>query len=336
MEYPWKPGVASGVGSLPYGEPDEAARVVVGELPDLPHLPELPARGAGADITGRTAAMLADLHVDLQPSGWRLVDRPGADEQRAASMLRADLDAMEIAAYGFSGPLKVQVAGPLTLAAGIERTRGDRALADYGARRDLAQSLAEGLRGHVADVASRVPGAELVVQVDEPSLPAVLAGAVPTYSGFGRLRAVDATEAESLLAEVLGAAGEWPVVHCCAAGVPAGLLRRAGARAVSVDAGRLDGPVLEDLAEAVDAGLAVWPGVVPSTRPAHPPTDRELAERLERLCRRLAQNPGAMVGGTVVTPACGLAGADLPWAREAYRLARGTARAFAELVGADG
>ena len=45
------PGVATGIGSMPGTDPMEAARIVVGELPDFPHLAELPARGPGADIT---------------------------------------------------------------------------------------------------------------------------------------------------------------------------------------------------------------------------------------------------------------------------------------------
>ena len=328
--------MATGIGSLPYDEPDEAARVVTGELPDLPHLPELPLRGAGAEMIGRTAALLVDLHVDLQPAGWRLTDRAGADERRAYSLLRSDLDAFEIAALGYTGPLKLQVAGPLTLAASIERPRGDRALADYGARRDLSQSLAEGLREHMADVAKRVPGAQIVVQVDEPSLPAVLAGAIPTSSGFGRLRAVDSSEAEYLLQEVAQAAGGWPVVHCCAADVPVQLFQRAGAKAVALDVALLSGGVLDELAEAVDAGLAVWPGVVPNRRPDHVLSDRDLVERLERLYARLDVDPVEVAAGSVVTPACGLAGADVGWAREAYRLARDAAKGFAEHVGVAG
>ena len=81
MTYPWGIGVATGIGSLPHVDPDEAAHVVTGELPDFPHLPELPLRGAGAGMIGRTASLLVDLHVDLQPAGWRLTDRPGADER---------------------------------------------------------------------------------------------------------------------------------------------------------------------------------------------------------------------------------------------------------------
>lgn len=336
VEFPWEPGNATGIGSLPYEDVDEAARVVLGELPGLAHVPELPGRGAGADMVGRAASLLVDLHVDLQPSGWRLVDRASTDERRAAATLRADLDAVQIAAHGYTGTLKVQVAGPLTLAAAIDRPRGDRVLADYGARRDLAQSLAEGVRQHVADVAERVPGARVIVQVDEPRLPSVLAGAVPTSSGFGRLRAVDATEAESLLAEVLDAAGPASIVHSCAADVPVGLLRRAGAAAVALDVSVLTDPVLDQLAEAVDGGLSLWPGIVPPLRPDRPPSDRELAERVQRLLQRIDADPAQTAAGVVITPACGLAGADVPWARDAYRLARGTSRVFAELVGIDG
>lgn len=333
VDYPWAPVSATGVGSLPFDDRDEAARIVVGELPDFPHLAELPGRGAGADLIGRSAALLVELHVDLQPSGWRVVDRAGADERRSRAMLRADVDALEIAAHGYEGPLKVQVAGPLTLAAGLERSRGDRMLADHGARRELAASLAEGAREHVAEIARRMPGAQVVLQVDEPSLPTVLAGGVPTISGWGRLRSVDVGEAETLLAAMVSGAGVPVVFHCCAGSAPVGVFRRAGAVAVSLDPSQLDGEVLDELAAAVDTGMSLWPGVVPSTRPDAVPTDAELADRVARLWRRLDQDPAATAARTVVTPACGLGGADTSWARQALTLTRNTARAFADIVG---
>ena len=59
--YPWPAGSATGIGSMPGTNPAEAMRVIAGELPDFPHLPELPDRGPGADLTGRTAALLVDI-----------------------------------------------------------------------------------------------------------------------------------------------------------------------------------------------------------------------------------------------------------------------------------
>src|SRR5690625_3185814 len=134
----------------------ESMRMVAGELPDLTHLPELPARGAHATMTGRGAALLDEIGVDLQPAGWRLTDAAGRDQRRGRSLSRHDLDALEDSLQSYGNRLKVQVAGPWTLAASMERPRGDRVLADHGARRDLAQSLASGVAEHAAYVQRRL------------------------------------------------------------------------------------------------------------------------------------------------------------------------------------
>jgi methionine synthase II (cobalamin-independent) len=324
---------ASGVGSMPGADTaafDEAVAVVLGELPDLPHLPELPGRGATADLAGRTLAVVPDLDADLQPAGWRLTGStgaPGVDHRRARSLLAQDLDAIEERTQGYEGRFKLQVAGPWTLAATVERPRGDRVLADHGARRELAQALAEGLRGHVADVRRRIPGAEVVVQLDEPALPAVLAGQVPTASGFHRHRSVDAPHASPALEWVLAAvaeAGAASVVHCCARDVPVSLLTGAGAGGVSVDLDVLSPAVYDDLAGLLEQGRPVHLGVVPSTRPALEPTERSVTERVLRWLEMLGLDPDT-APSLVLTPACGLAGADAGWARRALALCRAAA-----------
>ncbi len=131
-------------------------------------------------MIGRTAALLVDIPVEVTPRGWRIADRPGRDMRRARTMLSSDLDAMEEVLDGYQGPLKIQLAGPWTLAATIEQPHSLKvALADPGLVNDIASSLAEGVKAHVAEVAKRVPGATLLVQLDEPSLPAVAHGGIP-------------------------------------------------------------------------------------------------------------------------------------------------------------
>ncbi|HUR14859.1 MAG TPA: methionine synthase [Mycobacteriales bacterium] len=299
----WHSGTVTGVGSLPGQDPIEAARFVLGEL-SVPHLPELPARGAHADLAGRGAALLADLHVDLQPSGWRMVPRPSRDGRRARDLLLRDLDAFEEA--GHAAPpdlLKLQATGPWTLAAALELHRGDRVLADHGAVDDLAASLAEGLRLHVADVQRRFPGTTIVLQLDEPSLPAVLAAHVPTSSGFRTLRAPDGQRAREVLRTVLAAA-EKTVLHCCAPDPPLALMAEAGA--VSFD-GSL--PYDEDvLGEICERGTGLLLGVAPTTGTA-PPAVRAVVETVGRLRDRVG------VTHLTLTPACGLAGASPAYAR---------------------
>ena len=89
---------------MPGTDPAEAMRIVLGELPDLPYLAELPARGPGADLIGRTAALLIDLPVETTPTGWRFAGRPGRDLGRARDLLSSDLDALEETAGGYQGP----------------------------------------------------------------------------------------------------------------------------------------------------------------------------------------------------------------------------------------
>ena len=105
---------------------------------------------------------------------------PRAGNHRLAiSTLRADLDTLEEHAQGYEGTVKLSVSGPWTLAAMMERPRGDRVLADPGARRDISQSLAEGIAQLVAELVRRLPDVDPLIQLDEPMLPAVLAGSIP-------------------------------------------------------------------------------------------------------------------------------------------------------------
>ena len=323
--------IASGIGSWPGTDVAEALRVVAGELPDLPHLPELPDRGAGAELVGRAAARLVDLPVDLQPSGWRLVDHPGRDQARAAAFWREDLDRLAYAFDGWQGALKVQLAGPYSLAASLWLPRGDRALGDPGARRDLVWSTAAAVGDLVRDIRRLVPGARVVLQLDEPSLPAVLGGRLRSASGFSVLRAVPPAEVRDGLATVLSAAREasaTTVVHCCAADVPLRLLGEAGAAALSLDVSLLDRAAWDALAEAVEAGTKVWAGVLPTS--GELPTPEASARRLARAWREVGLAPERL-REVVVTPACGLARTSPTSARATLVCAVEAARLLTDL-----
>jgi len=328
-EYPWDEAAATGVGSHPGEDHMEAIRMAFGET-SLPYLPELPGRGVGADMIGRSASLLVDLHAEVHPSGWRFADRPGRDAKRAADHLRRDLDGLEEIAHEYQGPLKVQVCGPWTLAASIELRYGHKALVDAGAVRDIAESLAEGVAAHLADVARRVPGARLVVQLDEPELPRVLAGSVPTASGFGRIPAVEPMIVRERLETVISACGEaFPIVHCCAAGVPFEVIRTAGARGISCDASLLRRQDEDPIGEAIEKGVAFFLGVVPGTD-SRLPDIGVVARPAVELWRRLGFPPARLATQVVLTPVCGLAGASPAYAKDALATCRKAARVLRE------
>lgn len=330
----WPEGAATGVGSMPGTDPVEAAGTVAGELPLLPYLPELPARGVGADMIGRTAGLLVDLAVETWPTGYRVTARPGRDHRRARDLLRFDLDALEEACAGTRpGWVKVQAAGPWTLVGAVELRTGHRVLTDRGAVREFIESLTEGLRGHVAEVAART-GAHVLVQLDEPGLPAVLAGSLRTPSGYDTVPAVPEPDVQDALRDVVGCLGAPVVVHCCAPRPPVRLLTGAGVQGVGVDAtllaGTADTDLLDALGETWDAGVPVLLGLVPGLPPPGQVNTRGLARPAFDLADRLGFERVRLASLAVPTPTCGLAGATPDWARQALRLVRELGEMFTD------
>lgn len=300
----------TGLGSLPGTDFPAAARLVLDALPELVPFPELPARGPHAALVGRSLALLDGVDAELGADGWRLAAAPGPDLRRARATWRDDLERFEEAAQGYEGRVKVAVAGPWTLAASVLLPRGGRVLGDHGARRDVAQSLALGVARLRADVERRL-GADVVVQVDEPSLPAVLAGGVPTEGGYFRHRRVGRREVGDLLREVTGSAARADdVVHCCAPGLPVDMMvgaSGAGFAGVSVDQDTLTPADWDDLAGAVDAGATLYLGCVPTASGGPAPPADALTRRVLRALEPLGPGP-ELAARLVLTPACGLAG----------------------------
>jgi methionine synthase II (cobalamin-independent) len=326
---------ASGVGSWPGTAPRQAAEVVVGELAGgLAHIVELPARGVGADTLGRAGALLIDVAIDTVPRGYRIAARPGAVTRRAVSLLNEDMDALEEAweTAGLRGSgrvVKVQAPGPITLAAELELANGHRAITDPGAVRDLAASLAEGVAAHRAALARRLE-TPVVVQFDEPSLPAALGGQLTGVTALSPVAALDETVACALLDSCVATVGADVLLHSCAPELPWNLLQRSTISAVSVDAGTLRSPDLDGIAAFVESGRTLVLGVVAASAPERRPSTEEVAAAVVAVTDRLGFGRSALRDRIGVTPACGLAGATAQWARTAIELARKAAEAFAD------
>jgi 5-methyltetrahydropteroyltriglutamate--homocysteine methyltransferase len=325
---------ASGAGSWPGTTARHAAEVVVGELAGgLAHIVELPARGVGADMIGRAGALLIDVAIDTVPRGYRVAARPGAVTRRAVSLLDEDADALDEAwekagLKGSGRAVKVQAPGPVTLAAALELANGHRAITDEGAVRDLAASLAEGVAAHRAALSRRLD-TPVVVQFDEPSLPAALAGRLSGVTALSPVHPIDEVLATTLLDTCVDAAGN-VLVHSCASELAWTVLQRSHIHAVSVDATTLRAADLDAIGEFVDSGRTVVLGVVAATAPDRKPSVDEVAAAAVSVIDRLGFARSALCDRIGITPTCGLAGATPEWARVAIGLARRAAEAIAE------
>jgi len=324
----------TGIGSWPGTSAREAAEIVVGELHRLPHLVELPARGLGADLIGRAGALLVDITIDSVPRGYRIAAGRSAVSRRAASLLAEDIDALEEAwekagLRGAGRTVKVQAPGPVTLAAQLELSGGHRAITDPGALRDLARSLAEGVAAHRAEVARRLE-CPVVVQFDEPSLPAALAGRLTGVSALSPVHPVDEPVAAALIDDCASVVGGAVALHCCAGGLPWPMLQRSGVRAVSFDLSTLTAGDLDGVGEFVESGRTVLLGVVPATAPENRPSAGEVAGSVVDFTDRLGFPRAVLPDRLGITPVCGVAGATPRWARTAIELAQSAADTIAD------
>lgn len=267
----------TGIGSWPGSDVDEAQRTVVGLTAGeggIPHLVELPALGPAGDMIGRAAGMLIDLPVAHDHGAWHLTDVADTQAHLARAFLGQGIDVLVEQLDGWQGPLKLQATGPWTLAAILHLPTGNPVLSDAGATQDLQDSLREGIVAHVADVQRQIPGATILLQLDEPMLAQVVGGLVAHRSGLWRLPAVPSAQAVARLREFAP-----DILHSCSTPTPLDLLE--WAPRLAVDVRGWDYATWERARETV---AELWPGGAD-------------AVTLQRQWE----------GDVVVTPPCGLA-----------------------------
>jgi hypothetical protein len=112
-------------------------------------------------------------------------------------------------------------------------------------------------------------------------------------------------------------------VHCCAAQPPVGLLVAAGARGLSLDATLLTTAQDDAIGEALESGVHLLLGTVPTTDTGAAGDDARPARALGH---RLGVPPDRLAERVTVTPTCGLAGATPAFARTALGRATAAAR----------
>lgn len=308
---------------MPGTDPLRAAEISVGES-EFAFLPELPDRGLGADMIGRAAALLVDMPMDFTASGYRLSARQSVMGRRSRDFLKADLDAFEEAweRAGLAGSdrfVKVQACGPFTLAASVELAGGHKILRDRGAWTDVVESMAEGLRVHVEQVRGRT-GAQVIVQIDEPMISRVIDGSVQPLTRFNVINPIPVQVLAEQFDEFISVIGRPVIMHNCSPDVPWNLVARTKFAGVSVDLAQIRTSDLDGIGQLLDEGRDVILGAVPGTDPVTVPAAEQIASSCAELTDRIGLSRKVLAEQVLISPACGLAGADEKWAKTALAL----------------
>ena len=316
------PLAATGIGSVPYQDPQEAVTLILKYFPEIPFWPQLVRLGFREEMVAQGAGGLPGLLVDLEARQVTLdpeASREMALAQFYETLWAGGLDPYALApeeAQGFhtllaqlaasgNGPLalKGQVVGPVTFAGMVKAGDGKPILYD----RELTQAVSQGLARKAAWQAEqfRQTGREAVVFFDEPIL-----------TGFGSaFLPVSREEVTTILTETIEAVKEpGPVtvgVHCCG-NTDWALLLETPVDILSFDSyGYFDHLLLYDKALAAffrRGGYVAW-GLVPTGEELAQETGDSLWQRFTSQVERLA---GLGLGlqevlhHSLLTPACGL------------------------------
>ena len=280
-------------------------------------------------MTGRALALLAGLGADLQPAGWRLTGAPRASTSAAPAFpLGQDLDASRSRPRAWPG---LEDPGHRALDPG--RDRGAPARRPRPRRpRGAARAGPGPGRGPGRPRRRRPPPAagvdRLVVQVDEPALPASLGGRCPpppastvTAASTCPRPPRPSRPCSTPSSRPAASPGCTPAPRvrpwtCCAAPAPAAWSSTSTSWP----------PRTTTVGEALEAGESVVLGVLPSTDPADP----ALGQGRHRPGRAVAGDarPGPRGGRRparrlpVLRPGRG----DPGWATRAVRLSATVAR----------
>ncbi|HKH04439.1 MAG TPA: hypothetical protein VKA65_04700 [Acidimicrobiales bacterium] len=319
MDVPLSVGLATGVGSVPHDDVDEAIGFVLEHSPRLPAAPSLPRRSRVEGMIAQAAWGITG--VSVLPDGSLLVDEGVVDPEEPLTDLgvggepfvglRSFLKAVE----GRTAPFKVQITGPLSLgialhAVGVPATKAF-AVASNAVKARAREVL------QVAQAAA--PEAPLVMFLDEPGLTAALDPGFPLPLG----ETLDLVSSALAVIEGRAVAG----LHCCGRADWQAVLQ-AGPQIVSLPVGFGASEHTSAFVNYLEAGGWVAWGAVP--------TDKPLGETADILWRRLRAewdvlvdsgcDPIVLVEQSMVTPACGLATLALPFARRVVGLTSELAR----------
>ncbi len=321
------PLAATGIGSVPFGDPEEAVSLILETLPQVPFWPQMVRLGFWEEMTAQAARGLPALKID-EATRTVLVDPDLARDQALAEFYELILagDSTPFAleekeAHGFfsliravSGgkvncrTLKGQLSGPVTFAGMVKDQEGKPILFD----RELTQAVCLGLARKAAWQVQKFRdlGKDPVIFLDEPYL-----------TGFGSAYLpISREEVLEILGQTiddLREAAGGPVavgMHCCG-NTDWGLLLEAPIDILSFDSyGYFESLRLYEKAvkKFFDRGGWLAWGLVPTLNPEvfkNETTDSlwlRFTQQVAQLAQDLQLVPKDILGRAILTPACGM------------------------------
>ena len=344
-------GLATGIGSLPFVDPEAALELIFAELPEMPHWPQLPRRGEQEHFVHQFLQPLMDCGMLTSEGGRWILDASGENsaacltefyttclpaEAGDGECLRSYLPTPEAAAglYAFlararagglkpAGFVKGQIAGPLSVALELKDRQGRPAYYHGDLRDTIVRTLA--LYARCQATALSEFGAVPVIFVDDP---AVRAYGSRLHLALSREMII---EDLNFIFEAIQSENALAGIHSCEA-LDWSLLLETHVQILSLDAYRFGAsliPYAAPLVRFVERGGVIAWGIVPTLDDPYNESVESLLQRLDSLWKDLFPMRTVrekVLDQSMLTPACGTGLLTEDRTRRIYRLTAGLSR----------
>jgi len=352
-------GMATGIGSVPFEDPDEALALILTAFPECPHWPQMPLRGQQEHFVHQFLHPLIECGLLVfEKDRWffdmaretcpenltTFYSTSLAGEEGDAQALQSFLPPPKAAAgfHAFSERVKTdagfekacffkgQIAGPLTVALELKDEQGRPAYYREDLRDVVVRNLSLNARAQANALSSL--GRPAIVFVDDPAV-----GAYGSWAHLTLSREPILEDLNAIFAAV-HAEGALCGVHACEA-VDWSLLTDSSTDILSIDTYRFGDsliPYAEPLRGFIERGGTVAWGIAPTLDDPFAETAESLLQRLNRLWEELFPMPADrdhVMKRSMITPACGTGLLSEAQARRIYELTAGVSRYVREHAG---
>jgi hypothetical protein len=324
--------MATGIGSLPFTDVQEACSLIFQHVPEAPHWPQLPRLSPREGMIDQFLEGMPGVVVEDGGKPYLRALEPYQEwEQFYEDYEGSNLGAFAISAERAQGlqaflqeigrrepPLfvKGQVTGPITLGLTLKEQEGAAAFFNQDLRDMLVKLVAMKARWQEETFRRLLPQAETIIFLDEP----ILSSYGSAFMNVGREEVINALR--EAIAPLQGLKG----VHICG-NTDWPMIMEVGLDIIDFDAFYYLSSFLlyaEQLRAFLEGGGAIAWGIVPTDEEALKNTDpAELVSTLTKGMDQLVKEgigQALLSGRSLITPSCGAGSLSEGGARTAYQM----------------
>lgn len=325
-------GLATGIGSLPHKDADEALDLIFRYLPHMPFWPQLVRRDAREGMIPQFSQNLPVKEEELEKfyekaigsdlDYFKITPEYASGLYRFHQRLSGEPELLEKIGY-----IKCHITGPFTFAAGVKDEKGAALLHSPVYMQAVVKGLLMKALWQIEFF--KKFGRKIVIFIDEPYLSAF-------GSAYTPVNREDVVGVLSELAEGISAEGALCGIHCCGNTDWSMFTESRGVKIINFDAvGFLDKFVIyaEDLRKFLEAGGVICWGIVPTQEFSGEETKELLIERLKQGVDSLAAKgiqKRLLSENLIISPSCGLGSLDSSKAEKILGLLAGISQTLCQ------